>query len=65
MTGRGAVEGSDAYQGPDDLLPPESLVTHATVPTGQLWHKRFWYTARIGAPSWGRKQAQYCVRGGN
>ena len=32
----GAVEGSDAYHGPDDLLPPESLVTHATVPTGGL-----------------------------
>jgi len=39
--GNGEVAGSDAYHGPDDLLPPESLVTHATVPTGQLRHKRF------------------------
>ena len=30
---KGAVGGSDAYQGPDDLLlPPESLATPATVP---------------------------------
>ena len=41
VTGSGEVGGSDAYHGPDDLLPPESLVTHATVPTGQLRHKRF------------------------
>ena len=41
MTGSGEVGGSDAYHGPDDLLPPESLVTHATVPTSQLRHKRF------------------------
>ena len=40
MTGMGEVEGSDAYHGPDDLLPPESLVTHGTVPTRQLRHKR-------------------------
>jgi hypothetical protein len=40
MTGIGEVEGSDAYHGPDDLLPPESLVTHGTVPTRQLRHKR-------------------------
>jgi hypothetical protein len=39
----GEVEGSDAYHGPDDLLPPESLVTHGTVPTRQLWHKRSGY----------------------
>ncbi len=31
--GRGAVGGSDAYHGPDDLPSPESLVTFATVPT--------------------------------
>jgi hypothetical protein len=43
MTGMGEVEGSDAYHGPDDLLPPESLVTHGTVPTRQLWHKRSGY----------------------
>src|SRR6478736_5646566 len=43
MTGMGEVEGSDAYHGPDDLLPPESLVTHGTVPTSQLWHKRSCY----------------------
>jgi len=30
----GAVGGSDAYQGPDDLLPSESPVTHAKVPSG-------------------------------
>jgi hypothetical protein len=30
--GNWAVEGSDAYHGPDDLLPLESSVTHATVP---------------------------------
>ena len=41
ITGIGEVGGSDAYHGPDDLLPPESLVTHATVPTGLLRHKRF------------------------
>src|SRR5213082_725473 len=29
-TGSGEVMGSDAYHGPDDLLPPESLVTHGT-----------------------------------
>jgi hypothetical protein len=34
--GNGAVEGSDAYHGPEKVLPPESLVTHATVPTGAL-----------------------------
>ncbi len=34
--GNGAVEGSDAYHGPDALPPSESLVTHATVPTGHL-----------------------------
>src|SRR5437868_2923594 len=33
ITGIGEVEGSDAYHGPDDLLPPESLVTHGKVPT--------------------------------
>ena len=43
MTGIGEVEGSDAYHGPDDLLPPESLVTHGTVPTRQLRHKRSCY----------------------
>src|SRR6266536_1357065 len=43
MTGMGEVEGSDAYHGPDDLLPPESLVTHGTVPTRQLRHKRSCY----------------------
>src|ERR1043165_4275241 len=43
MTGMGEVEGSDAYHGPDDLLPPESLVTHGTVPTSQLRHKRSCY----------------------
>jgi len=43
MTGIGEVEGSDAYHGPDDL-PPESLVTHGTVPTRQLRHKRSSYT---------------------
>jgi hypothetical protein len=43
MTGMGEVEGSDAYHGPDDLLPPESLVTHGTVPTRQLRHKRSGY----------------------
>src|SRR4029077_17169839 len=43
MTGIGAVEGSDAYHGPDDLLPPESLVTHRKVPTRQLRHKRSCY----------------------
>jgi hypothetical protein len=34
----GAVEGSDAYQGPDDLLPPspESLATPSTVLTAQI-----------------------------
>ncbi len=31
---KGAVGGSDAYHGPDDLPSPESLVTIATVPTG-------------------------------
>jgi len=41
MAGMGAVEGSDANHGPDDLLPPESLVTHSTVPTAQWWYKRF------------------------
>ena len=41
MTGSGEVGGSDAYHGPDVLLPPESLVTHATVPTRKLRHKRF------------------------
>jgi hypothetical protein len=40
MTGSGAVEGSDAYHGPDILWSPESLVTHATVPTRPGWHKR-------------------------
>ncbi len=30
----GAVGGSDAYQGPDDLLPFPSPVTHAKVPSG-------------------------------
>ena len=37
-TGRkGAVEGSDAYHGPEDLLlPPESLATPATVLTAQI-----------------------------
>ncbi len=29
----GLVEGSDGYHGPDELPPPESLVTHLTVPT--------------------------------
>lgn len=43
MTGSGEVGGSDAYHGPDDLLPPESLVTHATVPTRKLRHKRRWF----------------------
>src|SRR5712671_2594855 len=43
ITGIGEVEGSDAYHGPDDLLPPESLVTHGTVPTRQLRHKRSCY----------------------
>src|SRR6059058_540949 len=43
MTGIGEVEGSDAYHGPDDLLPPESLVTHGKVPTRQLRHKRSCY----------------------
>lgn len=40
--GKGAVEGSDAYQGPDDLLPlpPESLATCSTVPTAQFRGKR-------------------------
>jgi hypothetical protein len=34
---KGAVEGSDAYQGPEDLLlPPESLATPATVLTAQI-----------------------------
>jgi len=45
---KGAVEGSDAYQGPDDLLPldllsldllplpPESLATCSTVLTAQI-----------------------------
>jgi hypothetical protein len=40
MTGSGAVDGSDAYHGPDILWSPESLVTHATVPTRPGWHKR-------------------------
>src|SRR6266567_765552 len=39
----GAVEGPDAYPGPDDLLPPESLVTHGTVPTRKFRHKRSCY----------------------
>ena len=43
MTGSGEVGGSDAYHGPDDLLPPESLVTHRKVPTRQLRHKRRWF----------------------
>src|SRR6478735_8497807 len=43
MTGMGEVEGSDAYHGPDDLLPPESLVTHGKVPTRKLRHKRSGY----------------------
>jgi hypothetical protein len=43
MTGMGEVEGSDAYHGPDDLLPPESLVTHGKVPTRKLRHKRSCY----------------------
>src|SRR5689334_2171411 len=30
----GAVGGSDAYQGPEDLLPLESPVTQAKVPSG-------------------------------
>jgi hypothetical protein len=40
--GKGAVEGSDAYHGPDDLLPlllplpPESLATCSTVLTAQI-----------------------------
>ena len=34
--GKGAVGGSDAYHGPDDLPSPESLVTIATVPTGAV-----------------------------
>ncbi len=35
--GKGAVEESDAYQGPDELLlPPESLVTSSTVLTVQF-----------------------------
>ena len=34
---KGAVGGSDAYQGPDDLLlPPESLATPATVLPAQF-----------------------------
>jgi hypothetical protein len=37
--GRGAVEGSDAYHGPDNLLSRESPVTHATVPTAQSTDK--------------------------
>src|SRR4029077_7443043 len=40
ITGIGEVEGSDAYHGPDDLLPPESLVTHGKVPTRKFRHKR-------------------------
>src|SRR6266581_4315656 len=43
ITGIGEVEGSDAYHGPDDLLPPESLVTHGKVPTRKLRHKRSCY----------------------
>src|SRR6266566_1909106 len=43
ITGIGEVEGSDAYHGPDDLLPPESLVTHGKVPTRKLRHKRSGY----------------------
>src|SRR5438034_8137827 len=54
MTGIGEVEGSDAYHGPDDLLPPESLVTHGTVPTRQLRHKRSCYTHPGRRPlNWG------------
>jgi len=35
--GNGAVEDSDAYQGPDDLLlPSESLATSSTVLTAQF-----------------------------
>src|SRR6266571_1930465 len=53
MTGMGEVEGSDAYHGPDDLLP-ESLVTHGTVPTRQLRHKRSSYTHPGRRPlNWG------------
>src|SRR6185437_8860196 len=44
ITGIGAVEGSDAYHGPDDLLPPESLVTQGKVPTRKFRHKRSCYT---------------------
>src|ERR1700759_4730543 len=40
MTGMGEVEGSDAYPGPDELLPPELRVTHGKVPTRKLRHKR-------------------------
>ena len=54
ITGSGEVGGSDAYHGPDDLLPPESLVTHATVPTRPLRHKRFSYLPRLaGFPAAG------------
>jgi hypothetical protein len=35
--GKGAVEESDAYQGPDDLLlPSESFATQSTVLTAQI-----------------------------
>src|SRR5207244_9057383 len=43
ITGIGAVEGSDAYHGPDDLLPPGSLVTHGKVPTRKFRHKHSCY----------------------
>src|SRR6185503_2051492 len=51
MAGNGAVGGSDANHGPEDLLPPESLVTHATVPTGQFWHKRSCFIGAAGRPA--------------
>jgi hypothetical protein len=51
ITGIGAVEGSDAYQGPDDLLPPESLVTQGKVPTRKFRHKRSCYTHPGRRPS--------------
>src|SRR5207244_3888230 len=47
ITGIGEVEGSDAYHGPDDLLPPESLVTHGKVPTRKFRHKRSCYVRLV------------------
>lgn len=52
--GKGAVEESDAYQGPDDLLlPSESFATPSTVLTAQFRSKYICaIPGRCGTPVW-------------